>query len=62
MNSFEAQGFRIAYDNDGDGGPITLLHGFAADRRSNWPLTGWTRHLRNAGYLRGAVLGYPSYR
>ncbi len=50
MNSFDSQGFRIAYDDDGDGDPIILLHGFAADRRSNWHLTGWTRLLRNAGF------------
>ncbi|MGB5722125.1 MAG: hypothetical protein WBM34_15645 [Woeseiaceae bacterium] len=60
MNTFESQGFRIAYDHDGD--PITLLHRFASDRRSNWPLTGLTRHLRNAGYFKGAVLGCPGYR
>ncbi len=50
MNYFESQGFRIAYDDDGDGYPIILLHGFAADRRNNWKLTGWTRALTNAGY------------
>lgn len=50
MNTFESQGFRIAYDDDGDGDPIILLHGFAADRRSNWQLTGWTRLLRNSGF------------
>lgn len=50
MNSFDSQGFQIAYDDDGEGDPIILLHGFAADRRSNWHLTGWTRLLRNAGF------------
>ncbi len=50
MNTFESQGFRIAYDDDGDGYPIILLHGFAADRRNNWRLTGWTRLLVKAGY------------
>lgn len=50
MDTFESQGFQIAYDDDGDGDPIILLHGFAADRRSNWRLTGWTRLLRNAGF------------
>ena len=50
MNFFESQGFRIAYDDDGDGDPIILLHGFAADRRNNWRLTGWTRLLVNAGF------------
>jgi pimeloyl-ACP methyl ester carboxylesterase len=50
MNTFESQGFQIAYDDIGDGDPIILLHGFAADRRTNWRLTGWYKLLLNAGY------------
>ena len=50
MYTFDSQGFEIAYDDDGDGDPIVLLHGFAADRRNNWRLTGWTRLLTKAGF------------
>jgi pimeloyl-ACP methyl ester carboxylesterase len=48
--TFEAQGLRLAYDDVGDGVPIVLLHGFAADRRLNWKLTGWYETLVAAGY------------
>ncbi len=50
MGSFVADGFRIAYDDIGEGDPIILLHGFAADKRTNWRLTGWYRLLKNAGF------------
>ncbi len=50
MYTFDSKGFEIAYDDDGEGDPIILLHGFAADRRSNWRLTGWTRLLVKAGF------------
>jgi pimeloyl-ACP methyl ester carboxylesterase len=47
---FDADGFRIAYDDLGEGEPILLLHGFAADRRLNWKTTGWYDLLARAGY------------
>jgi pimeloyl-ACP methyl ester carboxylesterase len=47
---FESKGFRIAYDDLGQGEPILLLHGFAADRRLNWRTTGWYDLLTGAGY------------
>ena len=47
---FESQGLRLAYDDVGEGEPIVLLHGFAADRRLNWRLTGWYDTLTAAGY------------
>jgi len=47
---FTSNGCTIAYDDTGDGDPIVLLHGFAADKTSNWRLTGWYRLLGNAGY------------
>ena len=50
MYKYESGGLHLAYDDDGEGYPIILLHGFAADRRSNWRLTGWTRTLQRAGY------------
>ncbi len=47
---FDAEGLRIAYDDVGEGEPILLLHGFAADRRLNWKATGWYALLAAAGY------------
>ena len=50
MYTFESKGFEIAFDDDGEGDPIILLHGFAADRRTNWKLTGWSKLLQKAGF------------
>jgi pimeloyl-ACP methyl ester carboxylesterase len=50
MHLFDSDGFRIAYDDVGRGEPIVLLHGFAANRRINWKLTGWYALLAHAGY------------
>jgi pimeloyl-ACP methyl ester carboxylesterase len=47
---FDSQGLRLAYDDLGEGDPILLLHGFAADRRLNWKFTGWYATLAEAGY------------
>ena len=47
---FDSDGLRIAYDDLGEGEPILLLHGFAADRRLNWKATGWYDLLSKAGY------------
>ena len=50
MARFDADGFRIVYDDLGEGDPIFLLHGFAADKATNWRLTGWYRLLQNVGF------------
>ncbi len=50
MPTFESDGFKIAYDDIGEGDPILLLHGFAADKLSNWKLTGWYRLLTKSGF------------
>jgi pimeloyl-ACP methyl ester carboxylesterase len=47
---FRTDGLRIAYDDLGDGEPVVLLHGFTADRRLNWRMTGWYDTLLGAGY------------
>lgn len=47
--SFDSAGFRIAYDDVGDGPPILLLHGFASDRKTNWRRPGWYEALTDAG-------------
>lgn len=50
MPRFEADHLRIAYDDIGEGDPIVLLHGFAADSRLNWKLPGWYGLLQAAGF------------
>ena len=50
MNRFEHNGIRIAYDDLGEGDPILLLHGFGADSRLNWKLSGWYSLLQQAGF------------
>jgi pimeloyl-ACP methyl ester carboxylesterase len=50
MGRFESDGLSLAFEDEGDGYPLFLLHGFAADSKSNWRLSGWTRALRRAGY------------
>ena len=47
---FESQGYRIAFDDLGEGPPIVLLHGFGASRRLNWAVTGWYSALQQAGF------------
>lgn len=50
MGRFISAGFKIAFDDTGEGDPIILLHGFAADKRTNWRLTGWYKTLQSAGF------------
>lgn len=47
--TFDSDGFRIAYDDVGAGPPVVLVHGFAADRTSNWREPGWYDALAEAG-------------
>ena len=46
---FDSDGFRIAFDDVGEGPPVVLVHGFASDRVSNWRRPGWYRSLGDAG-------------
>ena len=51
MSKFESiGGVKIAFDDVGEGDPILLLHGFAADSRLNWTLSGWYKSLNHAGF------------
>lgn len=50
MGRYRSDGLSLAFEDEGDGYPAVLLHGFAADSNSNWRLTGWLRALRRAGY------------
>ncbi|MGE3064061.1 MAG: alpha/beta hydrolase, partial [Hyphomicrobiaceae bacterium] len=49
VNTFESDGVRIAYIDEGAGDPVLLLHGFASSIRYNWTDPGWVRTLTGAG-------------
>jgi pimeloyl-ACP methyl ester carboxylesterase len=42
-------GLRLAFDAEGAGPPIILVHGFASSRITNWKAPGWYAALTNAG-------------
>jgi len=41
MPRFDSRGVAIAYEDVGTGRPIVLVHGFAADRTTNWKTPRW---------------------
>jgi pimeloyl-ACP methyl ester carboxylesterase len=45
MQSFDSDGLRIAYIDEGDGEPILLIHGFASNIAANWRDSHWVRTL-----------------
>lgn len=49
MQSFDSDGVRIAYLDEGDGEPILLIHGFASNIAANWIDPQWVRTLTQAG-------------
>ena len=49
MKSFDLDGLRIAYIDEGKGEPILLIHGFASNIATNWRLTHWLQSLTEAG-------------
>lgn len=51
MPDFESfDGTRLAYEVDGDGDPVVLLHGFASDSYINWIRSGVVDALTAAGF------------
>jgi pimeloyl-ACP methyl ester carboxylesterase len=50
-----SDGVRIAYDVQGQGDTILLVHGFASSRAQNWRATGWYEALTGAGYRVAAM-------
>jgi pimeloyl-ACP methyl ester carboxylesterase len=49
MPDFDSNGLRIHYIDEGEGPPILLIHGFAANIDGNWRLTGIIDALKNSG-------------
>lgn len=50
IQSFDSDGVRIAYLDEGDGPPVLLIHGFASNSEVNWVGPGWVETLTKAGY------------
>ena len=50
MSTFLSDGVEIYYEDQGEGEPIVLVHGFASDLRRNWKDVGWFDWLTEAGY------------
>jgi pimeloyl-ACP methyl ester carboxylesterase len=49
MQSFDSDGVRIAYIDEGEGEPILLIHGFASNVATNWIDPQWVRTLVQCG-------------
>jgi pimeloyl-ACP methyl ester carboxylesterase len=49
MQSFDSDGVRIAYIDEGEGEPILLIHGFASNVAANWRDAHWVHALTEAG-------------
>jgi len=49
MQSFQSDGVRIAFADEGAGEPILLIHGFASSIAANWRDPGWIATLTGAG-------------
>ena len=45
MASFDSNGVKIHYEDQGGGDPVILVHGFASLAEHNWGLTGWYKTL-----------------
>jgi pimeloyl-ACP methyl ester carboxylesterase len=50
MHKFNSASVDIAFDDEGQGEPILLIHGFASNGRVNWVNTGWVKTLAAGGY------------
>jgi pimeloyl-ACP methyl ester carboxylesterase len=50
VQSFQSDGVRIAYLDEGDGDAVLLIHGFASAARFNWVEPGWVSLLKRYGY------------
>ena len=49
VQTFDSDGVRIAFLDQGEGAPILLIHGFASSARTNWVEPGWVSLLVRNG-------------
>lgn len=49
MQSFDSDGVRIAYLDEGEDDPVLLIHGFASNVAANWVDPRWVRTLTASG-------------
>lgn len=50
MQSFDSDGVRIAYVDEGEGEPVLLIHGFASSAKDNWIDPSWVGFLTGNGF------------
>jgi pimeloyl-ACP methyl ester carboxylesterase len=50
VQTFDSDGVRIAFLDEGAGAPILLIHGFASSMRFNWIDPGWVGLLTRNGF------------
>ena len=61
VQTFDSDGVRIAFIDEGAGDPILLIHGFASSVRFNWIDPGWVEPLTRNGF-RVVALRQPRAR
>jgi pimeloyl-ACP methyl ester carboxylesterase len=50
VQTFDSDGVRIAFIDEGAGEPVLLIHGFASSVRTNWIEPGWVSFLTGHGF------------
>lgn len=50
VHTFDSDGVKLAYFDEGEGEPILLIHGFASSARYNWLEPGWVDFLMRNGF------------
>ena len=57
MQTFDSDGVRLAFIDEGEGDPVLLIHGFASSVRTNWIEPGWVSLLTGRGFR---VVGFDN--
>jgi pimeloyl-ACP methyl ester carboxylesterase len=50
VQTFDSDGIRLAFIDEGGGEPIVLIHGFASSVKTNWIEPGWVKLLTGNGF------------